>query len=43
MKRVVHDGAHRRKDRPWAEAGKPPLRMELTVGMTEVKSDGEIL
>lgn len=32
MKRVVHDGAHKRKDRSCTEAEKP-LRMELIVGM----------
>ena len=43
MKRVVHDGDHKRKDRPWTEAQKPPLRMELIVGMAAVKSGGKIL
>lgn len=33
MKRVVHDGAHKRKDRSCTEAEKPLLRMELIVGM----------
>ena len=42
MKRVVYDRAHKRKDRPWTEAGKP-LRMELIAGMAAVKFGGKIL